>query len=131
MTGGCHCGAVNISLRTKPDYVNDCNCSLCSSVGALWGYFAPSDLTVEGATHRYTRVDRAQPGVAIHFCANCGATTHWLPLPHVSQTVVGANMRLFDPAYLVGVELRFPNGRAWDGLSDYGYVRDHSVLGLA
>ena len=129
MTGGCHCGAIKLTLATKPEYVNDCNCSLCSNAGALWGYFAPTDLTVEGATQHYRRVDRDQPGVAIHFCANCGATTHWLPEPHIPQTMVGANMRLFDPANLLGVELRFPNGRDWDGLSDYGYLRSHLVIG--
>ena len=131
MTGGCHCGAVLIALNTKPSYVNDCNCSLCSSAGALWGYFALSNVSVVGATQAYTRVDRAQPGVAIHFCGKCGATTHWSPLPHIPQNVMGANMRLFDPGELTGVELRFPNGRDWDGQSAYGYVRNHLIVGQA
>jgi hypothetical protein len=127
VTGGCHCGAVQISLRTKPDYVNDCNCSLCSNAGALWGYFAPSDVLVAGETQQYLRLDREQPGVAVHFCGQCGATTHWSPMPHIAQIVMGANMRLFDPVELTGVELRFPNGRDWDGQSAYGYVRDHLI----
>jgi hypothetical protein len=131
VTGGCHCGAVHLSLRTKPAYVNDCNCSLCSNAGALWGYFAPSDVSINGETQLYTRLDRKQPGVTIHFCGKCGAATHWSPMPHIPQTMMGANMRLFDPSGLIGVELRFPNGRDWDGQSEYGYVRDHLVFGTA
>ncbi len=127
--GGCHCGTVKISLRTKPDYVNDCNCSLCASAGALWGYFALSDVSINGETQGYARADRNQPGVTIYFCRKCGATTHWSPLPNIPQTVMGVNMRLFDPCELTGVELRFPNGRDWDGESAYGYVRDHLTCG--
>jgi hypothetical protein len=129
VTGGCHCRAVRITLRTKPEYVNDCNCSLCSNAGALWGYFSPSDVWIDGETQNYVRVDRKQPGVSVHFCGTCGATTHWSPLPRFPQTMMGANMRLFDPGELFGVELRFPNGRNWDGRSAYGYVRDHLVCG--
>ncbi len=131
MTSGCHCGAVQITLESKSDYVNDCNCSLCSNAGALWGYFAPSDVAIVGETQSYVRADRAEPGVSIHFCKTCGATTHWSPAPHIPQTMMGVNMRLFAPREMAGVELRFPNGRDWDGRSAYGYVRDHLVFGSA
>ncbi len=34
------------------------------------------------------------------------------------------NMRLFDRAALSGVKLHFPDGRAWDGTGEWGYVRE-------
>ncbi|HMT41901.1 MAG TPA: hypothetical protein PKC81_09660 [Sphingorhabdus sp.] len=34
------------------------------------------------------------------------------------------NMRLFDRAALSGVKLHFPDGRAWDGVGEWGYVRE-------
>jgi hypothetical protein len=127
--GYCHCGAVTLKLVGKPDYLNDCNCSLCAKHGVLWGYFEPEDVMIVGNTAAYTRSDREQPTVRVHFCSICGCTTHWTPTPHIPQDMMGANMRLFDPAELAGIELRFPNGRDWDGLTDYGYVRPHKVFG--
>ena len=32
------------------------------------------------------------------------------------------NMALADESELVGVELRYPDGRAWSGGADFGYV---------
>jgi hypothetical protein len=129
MKGSCHCGAVTLKLASRPDYLNDCNCSLCSKHGVLWGYFATDDVVIVGETAAYTRADREQPAVRLHFCSICGCSTHWTPMPHIPQDRMGANMRLFNSAGLAGVELRFPNGRDWDGLSDYGYLRPHKAFG--
>jgi hypothetical protein len=49
MTLTCHCGQVRLELRKRPDYINECNCTLCSKSGAQWAYFDPSEVTVEGA----------------------------------------------------------------------------------
>jgi hypothetical protein len=129
VTGSCHCGAVTLNVERKPEYLNDCNCSFCRKLGVLWGYFETDEVTVVGETAVYTRQDRDQPAVRAHFCATCGCTTHWSPMPHIAQERMGANMRLFDPADLIGVEHRFPNGRDWDGLSDYSYARPHKTFG--
>jgi hypothetical protein len=128
MTGTCHCGAVSLTLTHRPDYINQCNCSLCTKSGALWGYFSAEDVTVEGQTQAYARADLERPAVHVHFCRQCGSTTHFAPLAPVPQDFRGVNMRLFDPAALAGVELRFPNGRDWDKVLPFGYLRDHAVF---
>lgn len=130
----CACGAVSLSLRAKPDFVNDCNCTLCRSTGALWGYFETADLEVLGLTSTYHRRDRKIPGVAIHFCDLCGTVTHWTLTEAFLKSNgpvdrLGVNMRLFETDDLEGVEVRFPDGRAWDGKSDYGYRRQPLVIG--
>ena len=38
MTGTCLCGAVTVTVDDRPDYIHDCNCSLCRKAGAAWGY---------------------------------------------------------------------------------------------
>ena len=75
MIATCHCRAVNITLSAKPDFLNDCNCTLCSKVGALWGYFDPAVVTVSGDTAHYVRSDYIAPAVSVHFCGNCGSCT--------------------------------------------------------
>jgi hypothetical protein len=37
-------------------------------------------------------------------------------------------MRLFDRAYLQGLELRFPDGANWDGIGQWGFVKDAVVV---
>jgi len=38
-TGSCHCGAVRMTLPSKPDVATACNCSLCRRIGGPWVYF--------------------------------------------------------------------------------------------
>jgi hypothetical protein len=119
----CHCGAVKVTIPSKPDFVNDCDCTLCGTRGALWAYFALPDIIVTGETHIYRRADRDQPVVQVHFCGRCGCTTHWSPELHIPQDTGGANMRLFGADAMTGVEVRFPDGRAWQGEIPYAYRR--------
>jgi hypothetical protein len=37
----CHCGQIRIEIRKQPDYINECNCTLCSKSGARWAYLHP------------------------------------------------------------------------------------------
>jgi hypothetical protein len=45
------------------------------------------------------------------------------------NSLMGVNMRLADESDLDGVELRFPDGRAWPGEGDFVYVREALILG--
>ncbi|MEE9433658.1 MAG: aldehyde-activating protein [Sphingorhabdus sp.] len=101
---------------------------------AVWGYYAAADVEVVGETRGYSRSDYPDPAVRIHSCGACGVTTHWtltedFAAKHPEEAGrMGVNMRLFDDAAKAGVELRFPDGAAWDGEGEYGYVRDAVVV---
>jgi hypothetical protein len=128
MTGACLCGAVRVTIDTTPDFVNDCNCTLCRKVGAAWSYFGSASVAVHGETAGFVRADKPNAGVAVQSCATCGATTHFVLTEdfrrqHPTADVVGVNMRLFDPDALAGVEVRFPDGKAWSGEGPYGFRR--------
>ena len=135
LTATCHCGAVSIRVAVKPEYINECNCSLCSKHGVWWGYYPVADVTVSGATTGYSRTDRTDQAVCLHFCGSCGCTTHWtltsaFAAQHPEEANrMGVNMRLFARDALAGVELRFPDGRAWEGDGTFGYVRAADVIG--
>ncbi len=112
-TGTCHCGRVTITVARAPDYLNSCNCTLCTKVAGLWGYFNPAEVAVTGETATYTRADMEPPAIGTHFCGVCGCTTHWTPMPHIPQDRMGVNMRLFDADVVAGVEVRMVDGRSW------------------
>lgn len=129
----CHCGAVRVEIRAWPEFLHECNCTLCRKAGTSWGYFAPEDVSVAGGTTSYSRSDKEQPAVAVHFCPTCGSTTHFRLTPAAvtvhGDVQMGVNMRLADQDKLVGVELRFPDGRNWPGIGSFGYVRDAVIIG--
>jgi hypothetical protein len=134
MTGDCLCGAVSVTIKAAPEFINDCNCSLCRKAGAAWGYFPSSSVTTIGTTVPFIRRDKVNPGVEVHSCASCDTTTHFVltdsfKAQNPSADVVGVNMRLFDPSELNGVEVRYPNGKDWPGEGPYRYRRAALTIG--
>jgi hypothetical protein len=128
VTGSCHCGTVTIRLAEKPEYIFDCNCSMCSKHGVLWGYFPTCEVQISGETISYVRADRDFPSSKVHFCGTCGCTTHWSPTLNNPQDNMGANMRLFDSEELTGIPLHFPDGKAWSGQGEFGMRRDSNIF---
>jgi hypothetical protein len=61
----CLCGQVRIELAKRPEFINECNCTLCSKSGARWSYFHPSEVSIEGATREYGREDKDDPAAEI------------------------------------------------------------------
>lgn len=129
----CLCGAVRIELTKRPDFINECNCTLCSKSGARWTYFHPSEVGIEGETGQYRRQDKDDPAASLHFCGDCGSTTHFTltesAVSRFGNVQAGVNMLLADESSLAGIELRYPDGRAWSGDADFGYVREPRILG--
>ena len=131
----CLCGQIRLDLNKRPDFINECNCTLCSKAGARWGYFHPSEVRIDGDTNGYSRDDKEDPSAEIHFCAHCGSTTHFVltasAVAKFGNTMMGVNMVLADQDDLVGLEVRFPDGRAWAGAGEFGYVREARIIGRA
>jgi hypothetical protein len=129
----CLCGRVRVETAKRPDFVHECNCMLCSKTGARWAYYHPADVRIEGAPKGYSRDDKDDPAAEIQFCPTCGSTTHFILTPSAvakfGNVQMGVNVRLADDADLAGIELRYPDGRAWHGQGDLGYVRQAVVIG--
>ena len=129
----CLCGQIRVKTAKRPDFIHACNCTLCAKSGARWAYFHPSEVSVEGTATGYSRADKDDPSAQIQFCAQCGATTHFTLTPSAAakfgNSMMGVNMWLADEADLAGIELRYPDGRAWPGAGDFSYVREARILG--
>jgi hypothetical protein len=129
----CLCGQIRVEASKRPDFVHECNCTLCNKTGARWGYFHPSEVSVEGDSRGYCREDKDEPNAEIRFCAKCGSTTHFVLTPGAvskfGNSLMGVNVRLADERDLAGIELRFPDGQAWSGEGDFTYVSEARVIG--
>ena len=135
MTFTCFCKAVSVTTAKRPDFVHACNCDLCRKSGARWGYFAPVEVAVDGATATFRRSDKPEPGVDVHFCPACGSTTHFrltqAAVAKHGDVMMGVNAGLAEEGELAGIELRYPDGKNWSGDGEFGYVRDSRILGAS
>ena len=113
MKGTCLCGGVRVTVPRRPEYLNSCDCSACFKLGSLTGYFRPDEVTIGGETQSYVR-SNIEPWIAFVFCPNCSSEIGWTALKPLDPPRMGISMRLFEPDDLVGVPIRFPNGREWD-----------------
>ena len=128
----CLCGQVRIETPKRPEFVAECNCTACSKSGARWAYFPPAEVAIEGTTSGYRREDKDDPAAELRFCPNCGSTTHFVltqsAIAKFGNVQLGVNVRLADERDLAGIELRFPDGRAWPGQGAFTDARPPIVL---
>ena len=115
--GACHCGAITFAVERKPEWLTECNCSICRRIGAFWAHFerdeielsAPSDSTIA-----YVQGDRT---LAVHTCKVCGCTPFWLGLSPVAGTRMAVNFRMCEPEDIAGIPVRhFDGADSWQFL---------------
>jgi hypothetical protein len=124
MTGECHCGNVQISISRPPAFLYCCNCSLCRKSGALWGYFSAEEVMVGGHAMHYRRCDKAINKGTLHFCGQCGNTSHWMADADAGTWTYAVNMRIFEASLLKGLPVHYPDGANWTGNGSFGFFRD-------
>lgn len=86
-----------------------------------------------GVAQGYRRADKDESAAQIHFCSDCGSTTHFVltenAVAKFGNSLMGVNMWLADQDNLAGIELRYPDGQAWSGAGEFSYVREPRILG--
>lgn len=106
VAGACHCGAVTFTLNAVPTRLNDCGCSICRRYAALWAYYRPADVRLQGATEIYMWGERS---IEFHRCKTCGCVTHWAPADKSYQRM-GINARLLEPSVLAAIPVEHTSG---------------------
>ena len=110
LTTTCHCSAVKIQIPREPEFLAQCNCSICRRYGVLWAYYKSDEVVVEadpGATEEYVWGRRVLSFVR---CKTCGCITHWKRVAAVPGSKMGVNARNFDPVQLGSPALKFLDG---------------------
>lgn len=115
--GSCHCGRVRFELRETPQWLVECNCSLCSRIGAKWAHSEIQNIRLhyqEGSTVAYSRGDKT---LAVHSCNHCGCTTHWENLMPEKYNRMAVNFRMCADEDLSQFRIRqFDGADTWEFL---------------
>ena len=87
LSGSCHCGAVQVTVPSQPEWLGSCNCSVCRRTAWLVAYY-PDDgqIQVEGETVPYIWGDRM---IAIHHCPVCACGTSMRTAPQWQDPASG------------------------------------------
>ena len=113
LTARCVCGRATVRVPSAPDFIMHCNCSLCTRLGARWGYYPPDELVVdETMLDSFVREDAANPCVRVYRCATCGCATHYRLIRDIGRSFSGVNAQLFEPDAIAGVEVRVADRRS-------------------
>jgi hypothetical protein len=127
-----HCTAVRFELARSPEWVLDCNCTLCRRYGGLWTYPEPGEVRiVQGAdaTDTYVWGDRM---LAIHRCQECGCVTHLAALDTTPARIYGVNARMIptlDPARVAVRQVdNGHTGRFWTRSAEPPRPSRHPVM---
>jgi hypothetical protein len=102
----CHCTAVRLEIDPLPDWVLDCNCTICRRYGAIWAYPDAKHVRIvrgEDATETYMWGDRE---LAFHRCKACGCVTHFTALDTDPPRIYGVNVRMIPTLDPSSVRLR-------------------------
>ncbi|MBA3771585.1 MAG: GFA family protein [Ramlibacter sp.] len=110
LSATCHCGALRIEIPYRPQEVTSCNCSICRRLGTLWAYYDIEAVRVHGhPEHTDTYIQGART-LRVVRCKTCGCTTHWEPLEPASHSMMGVNIRNFDPEAIGNARIRMLDG---------------------
>lgn len=102
MQGQCDCGAVTVTLSTRPEEINACQCNYCRRIGARWAYPETSTVSIQGETAIYKRGSRF---ASFHRCVQCGVVTHWDS--DGKRPYMGVNTSNFGPDLLTDIPVEF------------------------
>jgi hypothetical protein len=89
----CDCGAVRLEVAAAPGRVNDCQCSWCQRLGALWAYYSKDQVRFLSGPAASEVYRRGPERLAFHRCRVCGLTAYWVAVDASVQRM-GVNARL-------------------------------------
>ena len=102
----CHCGNVELTIDALPEFLGDCNCSICRRYQALWGYYEPDAVSVktrDADTVAYIWGDRM---VTFQHCPICGCITHYVSTDKCPGQGIAVNFRMLDPGLYANVAIK-------------------------
>ncbi|MEM7126728.1 MAG: aldehyde-activating protein [Chloroflexota bacterium] len=110
----CHCGNVKITVNQAPETLLSCNCSICHRYGALWGYYAPEEVTVTTESTSTATYRWGDETTDFHHCPNCGCMTHYTNTEKIDTPRVAANFRMIGHKEIETIPIRrFDGSDTW------------------
>jgi len=110
--GACHCGAVAFTVDLDLAGALQCNCSICSKLGAVWAFAPKSKMTMTSGADALGDYQFGKKRLHHRHCTRCGVETFAEGVAPDGTATVGVNLRC-----LAGVEVDKLTPRQHDGRS--------------
>ena len=111
-TGSCHCQAVSFAVDLDLDQALQCNCSICSKLGAVWAFAPRAKMTLKSGADALGDYQFGKKRLHHRRCQRCGIETFAEGTAPDGTATVGVNLRCLD-----GVEVEKLTPRQYDGRS--------------
>jgi hypothetical protein len=111
-SGSCHCGSVAFDVDVDLDAALQCNCSICSRLGAVWAFAPRSQMTLRTGADLLGDYQFGKKRLHHRHCTRCGIETFAEGAMPDGTPSVGVNLRCLD-----GVEVDKLSPRQFDGRS--------------
>ncbi|MEW5250475.1 GFA family protein [Microbulbifer sp. 2201CG32-9] len=108
--GKCHCGNVSLTIDKPSAEATQCNCSICSRYGAIWGYFQPAQVAVSIGEKGVSAYSHGDQCIRFISCSHCHCATHYHTTTTVSPARLAINYRMFDAEILEAIKIRYFDG---------------------
>jgi hypothetical protein len=110
--GSCHCGAVRFEVEVDTRAGSQCNCSVCTKVGATGGIVKPDAFKLLQGESELSAYEWGGKTAKRYFCKHCGITCFSRgDLPEVGGAYVSINFNALDDVELRDVSLTYWDGR--------------------
>lgn len=110
--GSCHCGRVAFELDAKLNHVMECNCSICSRVGALWHGASDASLRITSGEDELVMYQFNTKIAKHYFCRHCGV--HPFTRPRLDPSRWAVNIRCVAGVDLASLPIRHFDGDNWE-----------------
>src|SRR5690242_8295182 len=111
-TGSCHCQAVSFTVDLDLDQALQCNCSICTKLGAVWAFAPKAKMTLKSGADALGDYQFGKKHLHHRICQHCGIETFAEGTAPDGTATVGVNLRCLD-----GVEVEKLTPRQYDGRS--------------
>lgn len=110
--GSCHCGRVTFEAEGELDEVAQCNCSICSKIGALRWVVPRENFRLLCPEENLGSYTFNKHNIKHRFCPNCGCALYGEGMTPSGVDRIAVNARCLD-----GVDLFWVKVRPFDGRS--------------
>lgn len=90
----CHCKALRLTFPPLREPALECLCSICRRYGALWAYYAPNEVSIEG-TDAIEGYIWGRGRLCFNRCKHCGCMTHY-SVVRDTEPRVAVNCRMME-----------------------------------
>lgn len=110
--GSCHCGAVAFTVDLDLGQTLQCNCSICTKLGAVWAFAPKAGMTLTSGSDALRDYQFGKKHLHHRHCLHCGIESFAEGVAPDGTPTVGVNLRCID-----GVEVDKLTPRHHDGRS--------------